>query len=218
MAQIDSARKRASQFSQALYFMSIKYKEDINSLKRKLLFSLLLLVVAIIIPILSFNIPAWAPSTVTDASWFQRSGSVVVIIAVLAEFVLFKTYDFVSPSEAAYSVPFDTPGWYKHIYNIAFGIAHTMLIVGTVIPVDYDGPLKVSVNMINPTPPEDILSRKLRAWEYEQEERVFIEGAHFVNIKLKEILVGSRMSTQDFSLLSSLVEKDCPEVPLVRTK
>lgn len=86
-----------------------------------------------------------------------------------------------------------------------------------VIPVNYDGPLKVSVNMLNPTPPEEILSRKLRAWEYEHEERVFIEGAHFVNIELKEILVGSRMSTQDFSLLSSLVEKVCPEVPLVRT-
>lgn len=86
-----------------------------------------------------------------------------------------------------------------------------------VIPVDYSGPMKLSVNYLNPTSPEDILTRKLAAWEYEQEERIFLEGTHYVNVNLKEILVGSRMSTQDFGLLSALVEKVCPNVPMVRT-
>lgn len=82
-------------------------------------------------------------------------------------------------------------------------------------PVKYSGPAKVSVNALNPTTAQDVLSSKLAAWEYE-EERVFIENSHFVDIELKSIIVGSRMSPQDFSLLSGLAEKLCPEVPIRR--
>ncbi len=113
--------------------MSIEYKENLNSIKRKLFFSLFLLILAILVPVLNLCSPAWAPLTETNASWFQRSGSAVVIIAAFAEYLLFKTYDYISPSEAALFVPFDTPKWYKKIYNIASGVAHIVLIVGTVI-------------------------------------------------------------------------------------
>ena len=83
-------------------------------------------------------------------------------------------------------------------------------------PVNYGGPAKVSVNMLNPTTAQDVLSNKLAAWEYEEEERVFLEGSHFVDIELRSIIVGTRMSSQDFSLLSGLAEKVCPDVPLRR--
>jgi hypothetical protein len=83
-------------------------------------------------------------------------------------------------------------------------------------PVKYSGPAKVSVNALNPTTAQDVLSSKLAAWEYEKEERVFLEGSHFVDIELRSIIVGSRMSSQDFSLLSGLAEKLCPEVPIRR--
>ena len=69
----------------------------------------------------------------TNSSWFQRSGSLMVIIVAYAEFILFKTYDYISPSNAAYAIPFDVPMWYRRFYNITSGIAHTLLVVGTVI-------------------------------------------------------------------------------------
>jgi hypothetical protein len=83
-------------------------------------------------------------------------------------------------------------------------------------PVDYSGPIKLSRNALKPTSAQDILSRKLDAWTYEEEERVFLEGGQYVDVNLVSIIAGSRMSNQDYSLLSELVEKLCPEVPIVR--
>lgn len=83
--------------------------------------------------------------------------------------------------------------------------------------VDYTGPAQISVNMLNPTTAQDILSRKLEAWEYEKEERVFLEGSHYVDVELRSIIVGSRMSQQDFSLIKELAAKLCPDVPLHRS-
>lgn len=77
--------------------------------------------------------PAWANTTETNATWFQRSGSLVVLFAALAEYVVFKTYDYISPSEAAYVVPFDTPKWYKKLYNAISIMGLVLLVSGTVI-------------------------------------------------------------------------------------
>lgn len=113
--------------------MNTGYKEDTRTLRRKLFLSFILVVVAATLPFLSWYLPEWAPKNETAASWFQRSGSLVVILAAYAEYILFKTYDYISPSEAAYAVPFDVPSWYKHFYNVVSGVALTLLVVGTVI-------------------------------------------------------------------------------------
>lgn len=83
--------------------------------------------------------------------------------------------------------------------------------------VNYSGPASVSRNMLNPTSPQEILSRKLEAWSYEEEVRVFTEGSNFVSVRIREVLVGSRISNQDFSLLSELVERVRPELRVTRT-
>lgn len=113
--------------------MNAGYKEDTHTLKKKLFSSLFLVVIAAALPFLSWCLADWAPEKETASSWFQRSGSLVVILAAYAEYILFMTYDYISPSNAAYVVPFDVPTWYKHFYNIISRIALTLLVVGTVI-------------------------------------------------------------------------------------
>ena len=93
------------------------YKKDLASIKRKPSYSIALLLLAASIPYFCFEIPTWTITTETNATWFQRSGSLVVLFAALAEYVVFKTYDYISPNEAAYVVPFDTPKRYKKLYH-----------------------------------------------------------------------------------------------------
>ena len=109
------------------------YNEDLASIKRKLIYSTALLAIAAYIPFLCFEVPSWIDSTETGSTWFQRSGSLVVLFAALAEFMVFKTYDYISPSEAAYSVPFDTPRYFKTIYNAISTTGLILLVAGTLI-------------------------------------------------------------------------------------
>ena len=79
--------------------------------------------------------------------------------------------------------------------------------------VFYDGPMKINLKNLNPNSSIDILTTKLQAWEYEEEERVFtIDGGQFVDVVLKKIIFGSRMNTRDKGLIMDLVESICPEV------
>jgi hypothetical protein len=44
-------------------------------------------------------------------------------------------------------------------------------------------------------------------WRYEQEKRIFVTGnTNFVNVRVKEIYLGCRMSNQDKSIVKKLVE------------
>lgn len=83
-------------------------------------------------------------------------------------------------------------------------------------PVDYDGLMQLNMNNINQHSAIDILTHKLEAWSYEEEERVFVEGEHFIEVELKEVICGSRMSNQDYSLVSDLVDAICPNVRLIK--
>ena len=77
-------------------------------------------------------------------------------------------------------------------------------------PIIYDGPIKISIDNFNGNSPIEILSRKLVAWEYEAEERVFTRGKHYVSIVVHELILGSRMSNQDRGFIKDLCAKICP--------
>jgi len=81
--------------------------------------------------------------------------------------------------------------------------------------VYYDGPMKINLKNLNPNSAIDILSTKLKAWEYEEEERAFtLDGSQFIDIDLKKIIIGSRMNTRDKGLIKDLVDSICPEVEI----
>jgi len=76
-------------------------------------------------------------------------------------------------------------------------------------PIIYDGLL--NVNDFNTFSQHrtaiEILSHKLSVWEYEQEERVFTNGKSFVNVEVKKIILGQRMSNFDKSIIKKLINK-----------
>lgn len=72
-------------------------------------------------------------------------------------------------------------------------------------PVVYDGLPQVGrINVHNSTGRE-ILSHKLEVWGYEEEVRAFTSGKQYVDVEIKEILLGRSMSTQDVGFIKKLV-------------
>ncbi|KJS82610.1 MAG: hypothetical protein JM58_14745 [Peptococcaceae bacterium BICA1-8] len=62
-----------------------------------------------------------------------------------------------------------------------------------------------------------ILSEKHLAWSYEEEERIFVEdGQQFAEVKVKEIILGSKMSTQNQGFVRELVSKINPNIIVKR--
>ena len=78
----------------------------------------------------------------------------------------------------------------------------------------YEGPLNVGWHNFDSQAPLQVLSRKLSAWEYEEEVRAFVKNQFFVSVEIKEIFLGSRMSNQDKSLVKALCSRTCPDVPI----
>jgi len=71
---------------------------------------------------------------------------------------------------------------------------------------------------INLNVAKNILSHKLSAWSYENEERIFVEdGKHFAYVEVKEIILGSKMSNQDQGFIRNLVSKINSNVSVKRT-
>ena len=81
-------------------------------------------------------------------------------------------------------------------------------------PIIYEGPLRISRHNFNSHAPLEVLSRKLSAWEYEEEVRAFVRNRFFIKVEIKELILGSRMSNQDKSLLNELCKRTCPNVPI----
>lgn len=73
--------------------------------------------------------------------------------------------------------------------------------------VDYEGLSNVHNNIVelsNETA-KRILCHKYHMWGYEEEERVFTtDGSKFIDVCIKRIILGSRMSNQDKSLIRRL--------------
>lgn len=87
-------------------------------------------------------------------------------------------------------------------------------------PVQYGEPLALlndPGDLIRATAIE-ILSHKPRFWEYEEEERVFVEQDHFVSVRICEVWIGSRMSAGDEQLVRELIRRGAPDVRIVSAR
>ena len=79
--------------------------------------------------------------------------------------------------------------------------------------VEYDGLPYVNRNNMHYLTAKEILSHKLEVWEYEREVRAFRNnGKHYVDVKVKEVLLGRSMSTQDISFIKKFVSSIDPEI------
>ena len=64
----------------------------------------------------------------------------------------------------------------------------------------------------------DVLSHKLDVWEYEAEERLFIKNKQYVDVDIKQIICGSRMSNQDKGFITDLIEKINPTIEIINAR
>lgn len=81
-----------------------------------------------------------------------------------------------------------------------------------VCPIIYDGLHQISLNNFGHSSAVDILSHKLDVWNYEDEVRVFTFNKQHVQVSVKEIVFGSRMSTQDKGFITDLVKAINPSI------
>ncbi|MDP2787448.1 MAG: DUF2971 domain-containing protein [Pseudomonadota bacterium] len=85
-----------------------------------------------------------------------------------------------------------------------------------VIPVNYNGPIRVGRLDVHNYTAQDILSHKLGVWAYEEEMRIFTHGSQYVDVKVEKIILGRSMSAQDVGFIKKLVESIDSNVELVR--
>ncbi|WP_020412057.1 hypothetical protein [Microbulbifer variabilis] len=103
-----------------------------SEIKKQLIYCIPLLFLAGSLPIMawySFLIPNDEPSDI----WFQRSGSLMVLFAVWAEYNLMKVNEHINLSGSSYSQQSVLAERYKTIYNIAQYSAAVLAILGTFI-------------------------------------------------------------------------------------
>lgn len=63
----------------------------------------------------------------------------------------------------------------------------------------------------------EILSRKLNFWEYEDEVRVFTKNnENYINVTIKEIILGAKMELEDETLIRKLVKKINPDIHITK--
>ena len=85
-------------------------------------------------------------------------------------------------------------------------------------PIIYDGLHRVGVNNFHSGSAVDVLSHKLDVWEYEAEERLFIKNKQYVDVDIKQIICGSRMSNQDKGFITDLLEKINPTIEIINAR
>ena len=110
---------------------------------------------------------------------------------------------------------------WSHYTNGQRGVAIGVRIdnlQNTVKPVQYKGIAKINANEYNDQTAIEILSNKLGVWEYEQEERAFIRGKHYINVEVIEIITGRVMSPQDYSFLRELVQLVNPNIKIIKAE
>jgi hypothetical protein len=64
---------------------------------------------------------------------------------------------------------------------------------------------------------KDILSQKNEFWEYEQEERVFVINNPYIDVKIKRIILGTRINRDDEMLIERLVKKISPKTKILNS-
>jgi hypothetical protein len=71
------------------------------------------------------------PAEETMASWFQRSGSIVVVLSIWVQFKLFCIQTYLDSD--AYCIPIAVPIWYFSAYKYISNTTVFVMLCGTVI-------------------------------------------------------------------------------------
>lgn len=83
-------------------------------------------------------------------------------------------------------------------------------------PIEYVDTMELDAETYGKETAEEILTKKLKCWEYEEESRIFVHGKCFVeNIKIHRIICGSKMDRKtDFPLIKRIVNNINPAIEI----
>lgn len=82
--------------------------------------------------------------------------------------------------------------------------------------IQYDGLISLQRHEVGNNTARDILLRKLNVWGYEEEVRVFVSNNNYVDIEIKEIITGRKMSNQNYNFIKDLVETINPDIKVIK--
>jgi len=108
---------------------------------------------------------------------------------------------------------------WSHYTNGQRGVAIGLRIDDTqytVRPIQYNGLASIRNQNFNDQTAIEILSHKLEVWNYEEEERVFVQDRHYIDVQVEEIILGRVMSNADIGLVRELIEKINPQIRIIR--
>ncbi|MFT6655290.1 MAG: hypothetical protein ACJAWI_002063 [Marinomonas primoryensis] len=99
------------------------------------------LIIGALLPICTLIIP-WQPEGEALATWFQRSGSILVVITVFCEFKLLKISSSVDPGESTITYGHNVGDLQLKCYRFLSSSVLFLAIVGTLIWGYGDIPLR----------------------------------------------------------------------------
>ena len=106
--------------------------EERPIVRRALIFGVVSIVVGVLIPIVAIVFP-WRPEGEPIETWFQRSGSVMVIIAVWAEVKLSGIYSALNPTGIIGIGGDVLRNEYVTYYKWIVGLVAVVAVAGTII-------------------------------------------------------------------------------------
>ncbi len=101
-------------------------------IKRHRLIFLLFTILAFLTPIIVVIVP-WLPSEVDLPQWFQRSGSLVIVLAIVAESSAIAIYNILNPSGLVSTSFEEVNNQYGSLPNKYTKIALLLIGLGTLI-------------------------------------------------------------------------------------
>jgi len=106
--------------------------ESKESIRNKLIANGILSLVVFFIPIIS---SIYSPLFISESqgSWFQRSGSLMVVLGAFIEFRLFSIRAHFNIVGAVWDLPFETPTSYCFWYNLIAKAILFAIAIGTII-------------------------------------------------------------------------------------
>ena len=108
------------------------FNKKVTIIETQLIQSILIILSALLVPILSV-LCKWYPEGESVGSWFQRSGSLVVMLTIWAEYKLFSINSEINPTGIVISKHTEIKNKYKKPHIITSYCALTLAILGTII-------------------------------------------------------------------------------------
>ena len=98
--------------------------------------------------------------------------------------------------------------------------AHKGFVVGVEItdssadtqPVEYVNNFSLDNNSNNRA--KSILTKKLKLWTHEKEQRVFIQYEPFIKVEIKELIFGLECEPRQRELLTKIAKSFCPHIEI----